>query len=194
MRTLVLSLLLPLAVVGCQKALPIAQVTSALATDPSITNGDVLAKRRAAGEDIPQLRGTALVTVRAYHHEIVKSGTPKKKEIAGARCNLQSDGYTAQVQTPGQVRVPNYGYASRLISVNCNAENHKTGYASVKAYDATKSSRLGAGASGGLIGVVAVEIINAADDVKNNEFEYSPAQVYMNRLGCENTKRGCRSN
>lgn len=186
------AILLPLA--ACQTAMPISQVKTAVPTNANVVNGDVLQAQRLAGADIPALRGTKLLTVRTHHYiDSEKTKNKKKVEFAGANCSLQSDGFTATVTSPGQVRIPDYGYASRLVSVKCDAKGHKTGFMSVAAYDATKSARSSAGAGNGLIGLVAMELINAADSEKNNKFEYRVANVLMNQIGCETTKSGCKS-
>lgn len=178
---------------ACQTTAPIRQVTTAVPTDPNVVGNDVLAARRAAGEDVPTLRGTNLLTIRTYHHVLQKGGRLKKEELIAATCNIQSDGFTGEVQTPGQIRVPDYGYASRIVTVRCNKEGYKEGFASVRAIDVDKTGRMNAAAGGGVIGIVAMGVINAVDDNKNNKFEYAPASVYMNRIGCETAKGGCRS-
>lgn len=179
--------------VACQTAQPIRQVTTAVPTDPNVVGGDVLAARRAAGEDVPALRGSNLLTIRTFHHAIQKGGKYKKGELVGATCAIESDGFKGQVQTPGQIRVPDYGYASRLVTIRCEMEGYKQGFTSVQAIDVDKAARLNSGAGGGLIGVVAMGVINAVDDEKNNKFEYPQASVYMNRIGCETAQGGCRS-
>lgn len=187
-----LAVLLPLA--ACQTTMPISQVKTAVPTNPNVVNGDVLQAQREAGADIPELRGTKLLTVRTYHYmDAEKTKNKKRVEFAGASCLLESDGFTATVTTPGQVRIPDYGYASRLITVKCNAEGYKTDFTNVAAYDATKSARTSSGANSGLIGVVAMGLINAADNEKNNKFEYRAANVLMNKIGCETTRTGCKS-
>lgn len=186
------AILLPLA--ACQTAMPISQVKTAVPTNPNVVNGDMLQAQREAGADIPELRGTKILTVRTFHYiNSEKTQNKKKVEFAGANCALESDGFTSTVTTPGQVRIPDYGYASRLVSMRCDADGYKTGFNNVAAYDATKSARTSSGAGGGLIGVVAMGLINVADNEKNNKFEYPVASVLMNRTGCETTKFGCKS-
>lgn len=178
---------------ACQTTAPIQQVTTAVPTDPNVVGNDVLAARRVAGEDVPTLRGTNLLTIRTYHHTLQKGGKLKKEELIGASCRIKSDGFTGQVKTPGQIRVPDYGYASRLVTVQCDKEGYKTGFTNARAIDVDKTARMNSAAGGGVIGIVAMGVINAVDDKKNNKFEYRPASVYMNRIGCETMKGGCRS-
>ena len=193
MKKLSTTLLATLFLSACQTTAPIQQVTTVVPTDPTIVGNDVLAAQRAAGEDVPILRGTNLLTIRTYHHAIQKGGKLKKSELIGASCNIESDGFTGEVKTPGQIRVPDYGYASRLVIVRCNQEGYKEGFTNVRAIDVDKTGRMNAAAGGGVIGIVAMGVINAVDDKKNNKFEYHNASVYMNRIGCETAKGGCRS-
>lgn len=178
---------------GCQTVKPISMSADVTPTAPGIKNGDVLAPQRNAGQDIPQLRGYEMVTVRTY--EYVKkpnSDFGTNTEIEGIGCELQSEGYRAAIKTPAEVRVPDYGYASRPLKVRCDAPGYKPAFASTVAYNKTTQQRMSSAGSGGLAGVVVVALINAASDEKKHDFSYHGINVRMNKLGCEKQSGGCR--
>ncbi len=82
--------------------------------------GDVLAAQRRAGQDIPPLKGQQALTIRTYEYAQKDSEQfATRTEIEGIACGLESEGYRASVKTPAEVKVPYYGYASRLVSVRC---------------------------------------------------------------------------
>lgn len=174
-----LLLVLPL-VAGCQTSKPVSMVVDATPTVPAVQHGDVLAAQRAAGQDIPEVRGFDYVTIRAVAVlRDVETGRSKNEELEGVPCTVSSEGYTAKVKTAAQVKVPNYGYASRPIKVHCKAPGYKDGIKTIAAYDITSAKRLSSAASGGLIGVVVVGLIDAADSKGDNTFGYPEARVYM---------------
>lgn len=180
---------------GCVKHQPIAELATIKPTEPGARGFDVFAARRDAGEKIPMLKGIDVLTIRTYHHVPPKrrKGRFERKEMVGAQCAIISEGFHATVKTPGQVRVPDYGKASRKATVECKKDGYRSGIKAVAVYDVDKAGRRAAGANNGLLGLVVVEVINAADNDDDNEFDYQVAEVYMNRIGCETTKQGCRS-
>jgi hypothetical protein len=113
-------------------------------------------------------------------------------ELEGIDCALESEGYRASIKTPAEIKVPDYGYASRPVSVHCQAPGYKTGFASVQPYDKTSAERLDAASNNGLVSIVAVALIDAATDKKKHDYSYRPVSVTMNRIGCEKEKSGCR--
>jgi hypothetical protein len=156
---------------GCQTAKPIAMSVAVTPTATNIQNGDVLAPQRRAGLEIPPLHGTEIVTIRTYETVMEKTnGRSSTIELENIGCQVQSDGYTASIKTPAEVRVPDYGYASRPISVQCNAAGYKPAFKSRMAYNKTTKRRMSGAHNGGLIGVVAVAVINAASDEKKHDF------------------------
>lgn len=188
----ILSLVL-LSIAGCRTGKPISMTVTARPTASNIQNGDVLAPQRRAGLDIPALHGTEIVTVRTYEHTKKKDGGfTTSVELENIDCALESDGFTASVKTPAEVRVPDYGYASRPISVRCNAPGYKTSYKNESAFNRTMEQRMSNAGSGGFAGVVVVALINAASDIKKHDFGYQPIGVTMNRIGCETAKVKCR--
>lgn len=178
---------------GCQTGKPIAMTVTATPTVSGIQGSDVLAPQRAAGQDVPPLRGQEIVTVRTFEH-VRKKGSELSSytEIEDVACTLESEGYRAAIKTPAEVRVPDYGYASRPISVRCSAPGYKTAFGSASAYNKTADDRLSSAGSGGLAGVLVVALINAASDEKKHDFTYRPIRMTMNRIGCEKSKGGCR--
>ncbi|MDX5594261.1 hypothetical protein [Pseudovibrio sp. SPO723] len=189
----VAALLFVVGLAGCQTTKPIAMSVTATPTVPGTQNGDVLAKQRAAGQDIPELRGQEIVTVRTYeYHRESKNQVASKKEIEGISCEITSDGYKASLKTPAEVRVPDYGYASRPITASCKAPDYRDGHASVTAFSKTSQDRLSSASGGGLLGVVAVALIDAATDHKKHDYAYPTLSVTMNRIGCEKSVVGCR--
>ena len=182
-----------LAISACTTSQPIAMTAVAVPTDPTVTNGDVLAARRAEGADIPALRGSEFVTVRTYQYVPGTNGRAKREELTGVPCILLGEGYSAQIVTPGQARVPDYGYASPSISVQCQQAGYRDGIGNVTAFNATESGRMNAAAGGGLIGVVGMGIINAASSDRNDDFKYPEVAIVMNRTDCETQPGGCRS-
>lgn len=165
---------------GCQTAKPITSVVDATPTVPAVSNGDVLAAQRQAGQDIPEVRGFDYVTVRAIGVTTdKKSGNSKREEIEGVPCTVTSEGYTATVKTAAQVKVPNYGYASRPIKVECKAPGYKNGLLTVAPIDLTSQNRLNSAGSAGLLGVLVVGLIDAADSNRNHQFGYPEIRVVM---------------
>lgn len=196
MRSKFLVLCVPvlmLGLAGCQTAKPIGMSASATPTGSGIQNGDVLAPQRAAGQDIPPLRGQEIVTVRTY--ENIKKPDAQfasLTEIEGITCEIESEGYRAMVKTPAEVRVPDYGYASRPISARCHAPGYKTAFQSIKAYNATGQQRMSSAGGSGIAGVVLVAMIHAATDEKKHDFAYPALKITMNRVGCEKASAGCQ--
>lgn len=178
---------------ACQTGKPIAMSVMATPTAAGIKNGDVLAPQRAAGQDVPPLQGQEVVTVRTYEYQRDTDAVSSTlKEIEGVNCVLESDGYRAAVNTPAEVSVPDYGFASRPIRVHCNAPNFKTGIATLQPYSKTSADRMQSAGQGGLAGVLVVALIDAASDPKKHDYGYRPADVTMNRTNCASTKMGCR--
>ncbi|AOO81639.1 hypothetical protein [Bosea vaviloviae] len=193
-RSCAIGLVLAAALGGCQTAKPIAMSVSVTpTTKEGAAFGDVLAAQRKAGQDIPPLKGQQVLIVRSYEY-VQKADEPfaTSMEIEGIDCGVESEGYRASLKTPAEVRVPDYGYASRLISVRCHTARHKPSFVTVQPFDKTTSDRLRAGSNAGLAALVAVAIIDAATDKKTHEFSYPPAHVTMNGIGCETEKVGCR--
>lgn len=188
-----ISLLLVAGLAGCQTAKPISMSVAATPTAKGVPYGDALAPQRAAGEDIPALKGQKIVTVRTYGYAGKSDAQfTTRTEIEGIDCALESEGYRASVKSPAEIKVPDYGYASRPVSVHCQAPGYKPGYASAQPYDKTTAERLDAGSNNGLVGLVAVALIDAATDKKKHDYAYRQVDVTMNRIGCEKEKSGCR--
>ncbi|WP_156462644.1 hypothetical protein [Rhizobium sp. Leaf262] len=182
-----------MALSGCQTHKPIAMSVAATPTSPNIQHGDVLAPQRTAGQDIPALRGNEIATIRTYEYTKKNdSDFSTRSEIEAVDCVLESDGYKASIKTPAQVRVPDYGYASRPISVRCTATGYRPGVANVVAVNKSADQRMSSGSNAGLAGIVVMAVVNAASDQKKDDFVYPPINVTMNRIGCETSKVTCR--
>ncbi|MBB5576637.1 MULTISPECIES: hypothetical protein [Rhizobium] len=191
-RSFAISIVIVAALAGCQTAKPIAMSVVATPTAKGTQYGDVLAPQRAAGQDIPALKGQKIVTVRAYEDVRKKDAQlSTRTELEGIDCALDSEGYRASVKTPAEIRVPDYGYASRPVAVHCQAPGYRTGFASVQPFDETSHDRMAAASNNGLVTMVAVALVDAATDKKKHDYSYPPVFVTMNRIGCEKDKAGC---
>jgi len=163
---------------GCANKAPIASIATVNPTDPGVSGIDVYAPRRERGEKVPNFRGDQFVTVRTYEEdpEVLSNFG---KELLGSSCVLEGAGYSASVTTPAKVRVPIYGNESTDISVECNHSGYQKAIATKRSFDKTKSDRLSAGSSGGLIGVVFMAAVNAASDDKEHVFLYPDINLIM---------------
>ena len=139
------------------------------------------------------LKGIDVLTVRTYHHvpSSRRKGRFKREELTGARCFVISEGFRATVKNarPGPGARLWQGFAGKRLW-NVRRRGYRNGIKSVDTFDVEKAKRRAYGANNGLLGMVVVEVINAADNDENNEFDYRVAEVYMNRIGCDKTKRG----
>ena len=160
---------------------PLKMTKTVTPTSP-IENGDYYAKRRAAGEDLPERRGSEFIEIRTYHKVATeKNGqkSTKREELTDVNCILKGDGFRAEFITPAQIEVPDYGYASSSLRIECKHPGYNTAFHNTKPYDIDKESRMNSSTSGGLLGVFVVAAINAADDEKNNNFGYRPADILL---------------
>lgn len=192
-KLVVISAVALLGLSGCQTAKPIAMTVTATPTVPGTQHGDVLARQRAEGQDIPALQGQEVVTLRTYEYSReADSLGATRAELEGTACVLESEGYRAEVKTPAQVSVPDYGYASRPIRVNCSAPGFRTSHATLEPFSRTSANRMDSAQQSGLAGVLIVALVDAASDRKTHDFGYRPAEITMNRIGCEAKPAGCR--
>ena len=168
--------------------LPLADVAVIKAADGSTDGMDIYAVRRAAGEQVPALRGNQIVEVRTYLPKTNDFGQEVPgQEIAGALCDVILDNHRAQVRTPGGVHVPLYGYQTAAFSVECQLDGFKKAIVVAQPFNQTIAQRRAAagaaagsaGLLGALVAVVVVEGINAASDETNDEFRYALPPVLM---------------
>jgi hypothetical protein len=74
----------------------------------------VLAEPRP-GVAAPAARGEATLVVRA-----VPAGD-SRQELRGAACRAESDYFTAEFQSPAQLRFPDFGEAATVVTVTCRS-------------------------------------------------------------------------
>lgn len=136
---------------------------------------DVYARDRAAGSPVPRFRGQDTVPVRAYGN-LNGDGIA---EITGARCTVDSGLYSATLQTPANVAVPDYGPDSPAIFVRCEAQA-LSGSATVDAYNLTAQQRSSGAAGTGLLGAIIIGAVAAANvDPSQDEYTYPPIGVQL---------------
>ncbi len=173
---------------GCAAPLAVNEVTSIVPKTKSAVGTDVYAGRRTAGEQVPEFTGEHLLEVRTYTSEPGPLGDPVRgKEIAGAKCRVETTEFHADAVTPAKVRLPLYREKSSPLSVSCAHDAHKQAMTTVAAYNASSAERrqmMSTGASsGGLIGLavgaVAAGVMEANADPKLDMYSYPAAHVVM---------------
>ncbi len=177
MRNLFILVLAGLTLAACSKKPMEVDRISPIKSSSGSTNTDVYAKRRKAGENVPELAGDQIVPIRTYAGQ--ENGYNTGDEIAGAKCTINARDFTANIVTPAKVRLPNYRMQSSTISVRCSKEGYKTRTVDHSVYNKTKNDRLGMGAQAGLLGVLAVVAINAASDDKTHDYKYPVLSVVL---------------
>ncbi len=190
MRNLFLIVLAGLTLAACSKKPMEVDRISAIKSSSGSTNTDVYAKRRKAGENVPELAGDQIVPIRTYVDN--KGGFGLGDEIAGAKCTVNARDFTAEVVTPAKVRLPNYRMQSSAISIRCTKKGYATRTVERSVYNQTKNDRLNMGSKAGLLGVLAVVAINAASDDKTHDYKYPPMQIVMTPLAKKTARK--RSN
>jgi hypothetical protein len=175
-----------IAVAGCAaKPLTVGSITSIQPTNGA-TGTDVYANQRAAGIAVPEYSGDQLVEIRTYEHKDGEGGV----EMADASCTVSAGTFKAAMTTPARVRVPLYKDKSESLAVQCTKPGFKPEMISLAAFDKTRADRYGnitsAGASAGLIGVVAsvaiAGVIDASSDSTQNIWYYPPAKIVLERV------------
>ena len=138
---------------------------------------DVYAGPRKRGNPVPQFRGQETVAIRSSG--IGADGA--RKELSGVPCTLDSGVYTAAFTTPANVVVPDYGPNSPAIFVRCTLEG-QSGSATINAFNATTQQRMSGAAAGGVLGVIIVGAVTAANvDNEKDEFKYPPLTVQLKK-------------
>lgn len=97
---------------------------------------DVFAASRQRGDPAPEYRGEKLVTIRTR----LNAEGPGTVEFSGARCRISSSMFTAEVTTPAQIVVPDYGRSSPVITAECRARDRKA-TKSISVYNASQRRR-----------------------------------------------------
>ena len=122
---------------ACTPKLQISeQAVPVTPTSPKQSLGlDVFAAARQQGQPVPVYLGERLVTVRS-----VFDGSSGTSEFSGARCKITSSAFTAEVTTPVQIIVPNYGQQSPVITADCRA-NEMRATQSISVFNASQRRR-----------------------------------------------------
>lgn len=117
-----LSLAVPALLAACT-AMEITQPPVRVSLDkPTGAQGlDTFAAARARGQSVPEYKGETLLTLRSF----LDTDGPGTTEFAGARCAVSSTYYSAEVTTPVQLIVPNYGKDSPVVTATCRANGRE---------------------------------------------------------------------
>ncbi len=138
---------------------------------------DVYAGPRRRGNPVPSFRGQETLAVRSSG--VGSDG--QRKELSGVQCLLDAGVYTATFTTPANVIVPDYGPNSPAIFVRCTHED-QSGSITVNAYNATTQQRMQGASAGGILGVIIVGAVTAANvDNEKDEFKYPPVSVILRK-------------
>lgn len=136
---------------------------------------DVYAGPRQRGNPVPAFRGQETVPVRTFG--VASDDT--RKELSGVPCTLDAGVYSASFNTPANLIVPDYGPNSPAIFVRCTHED-QSGSTTVSAFNATTQQRMNGAAGGGILGVIIVGAVTAANvDNEKDEFKYPPVVVQL---------------
>ena len=139
---------------------------------------DVYAAARQQGQPAPAYKGERLVTVRS-EFDGPSSGTT---EFSGARCKITSATFSAEVTTPVQIVVPDYGAQSPVITANCRA-NDMQATQSISVFNASQRRRDQArepflfGGYGRHGGGISVGVHFDLSDRSNDVYEYPTLRV-----------------
>jgi hypothetical protein len=174
-KTLMLITGLGLLAAGCAKPLEVASITE-IKAPPGAQGVDVYAARRQSGEKVPDFAGDQIVEVRTYA-ETEGGGTGD--EFAGARCQVKARDFSADLVSPGKVRVPVYRAQSSQLAVQCQKDGFKPRLVDIGAYNVTKAERMQAGGNAGVVGVLFMAAVNAASDETTHDFRYPHLRVVM---------------
>lgn len=138
---------------------------------------DVYAGPRQRGNPVPAFRGQETLPIRTSG--IGSDGS--RKELSGVACTLDAGVYTANFTTPANVIVPDYGPNSPAIFVRCTHED-QSGSSTVSAFNATTQQRMNGATGGGILGVIIVGAVTAANvDNDKDEFKYPPIVVQLKK-------------
>jgi hypothetical protein len=136
------------------------------------------------GAQIPdsKVRGSEILEVRTLaKKEENGDHSTSEVEVAGAKCLIKSDHYTATLITPAGLRVPLYGYQTPQLSIECVKEGYNKSVAGWAPYNKTMMDRLNTAQAGGLLGVLVIAAYNAASDETNDEFQYLNPKVLLSQ-------------
>lgn len=169
------------------KLLPLADVQQLQARDGSYGQ-DIYGVRRAAGENVPTMRGNQILEIRTFATETNDFGNEVAgQELPGSECLVKAEDAATRIRTPGALHVPLYGYRSPDMTVQCIRPGFKDSIASVTKFNLTAAQNqqaiANAAATGGIIGaLVGVAVgaaVAAANDPTNDEFNYRAPRLLM---------------
>ncbi|MEO0937873.1 MAG: hypothetical protein AAFY38_06940 [Pseudomonadota bacterium] len=136
---------------------------------------DVYAGPRKRGNPVPRFRGQEIVQVRTFG----PSSDGSRAELSGVPCTLDSGVYKARFATPANVVVPDYGPDSPAIFVRCTTDT-ASGSQTVNVFNATTQQRMAGASAGGILGVIIVGAVTAANvDNEKDEFKYPVVTVNL---------------
>ncbi len=138
---------------------------------------DVYAARRMRGEQVPEFAGDQLLEVRSYEDK----SEGGRVEMAGAQCVVKASNFSADVTTPGKVRLPLYRRQSSTLSVSCSKPGYKPRMVETTPYDWTRKGRYGDAARGGVVGVAVTAAFDAMTDNSKNHWLYPPVAVVLEK-------------
>lgn len=169
------------------KLLPLSDVQQLQARDGSYGQ-DIYGFRRAAGEDVPTMRGNQIVPIRTFTVKTNDFGNEvADQEVADAECLVKAEDAEARIRTPGALHVPVYGYRSPDMTVQCIKPGYQDAVNLINKFNLTQQRKnqavANAAASGGLIGalvgVAVTAAISAANDPKNDDFNYRAPKLFL---------------
>ncbi|MEL6977280.1 MAG: hypothetical protein AAGM38_01185 [Pseudomonadota bacterium] len=160
-----------LALGGCAQGMSdIGPPITVIPNDAGAAGLDVYGPQRAENPGLPVFRGESVVQVRTY---IDPPGAGNREEAKGS-CEITGGSlYTASVETPRKIVVPNYGARSPDIVALCDVDGH-TASASSAVFNRTKRDIQNVGASNGLLGLFVAAMVAEAVSDENDDFEYVP--------------------
>lgn len=177
MKTLSILLLGAVMLSGCAKPLPLSGApTNITPTDTENAKGlDVYANLRTNNPDLPKFQGQSSIVVRAYD----ASDKEKSNVEINARCTLNAENlYTAELSTPAELIVPNYGVKSPVIRANCT-HNALSGQGSAAVHSTRDQQIRDASNQGGLLGALIGSVVIAARSREDDDYLYRDLNVNL---------------
>lgn len=142
-------------------------------TNGDVSGLDVYGPDRADQPSLPGYRGQSMVQVRTY---LDPPGSGNREETPAACSITGGTLFTAEVETPRKIIVPNYGARSVPLSAECDIAGARASGSSV-VFNRTKRDIQSAGASNGLLGLFVAAVVAEAVSDENDEYEYAPLVV-----------------
>lgn len=159
---------------GCAKSMDdIGAPLAVTPTSPTVAGLDVYAADRTTNSALPAYRGESVVQARTY---MDPPGSGDREEKRG-RCSVTGGTqFTAEIDTPRKIIVPNDGARSLPLAAQCDVDG-RTGSGVSHVFNRTKRDIQNAGSNNGLIGLFVAAVIAEAVSDENDEFEYAPLTI-----------------